>query len=177
MNQLDKIDQKVQTKVSGLTERIKALEENIVNIKNELSALKDFTKEKFILNTNQIQEQIKTQEDIIMSMIHKFDDQFLQEKTKILSEIEEIKSQYDVLKISFTVNEKNLLEKIKAMIESEIRLTVKGKEKEILMKLWIEELKEIINDFEKLKKAKPKEFMLQLNEITSIIDSFKRKIL
>ncbi|MHA1349294.1 MAG: hypothetical protein ACTSPZ_00490 [Promethearchaeota archaeon] len=50
-------------------------------------------------------------------------------------------------------------------------------ENEILMKIWISEFKEIIRDFEKLKKLKPKEFSVRLNEISETIDIFKQKIM
>ena len=62
------------------------------------------------------------------------------------------------------------------MIEAEMSEAVKNTEKEVLMKIWIKELKEIITDFEKLKKAKPKEFTIQLNEIADTISLFKEKL-
>ena len=45
------------------------------------------------------------------------------------------------------------------------------------MKIWISEFKAIINDFEKLKKLKPKEFSIRLNEISDTIEVFKQKLL
>ncbi len=90
--------------------------------------------------------------------------------------MENLKNNYDVLKVSFTVKEKTLLEKIKLFIETEMFNAVKGKEKEILMRLWIDELKTFSNDFQKLKKAHPKEFMLQLNEIAKTIEMFRHKL-
>jgi len=119
---------------------------------------------------------MKTQEEIIMSMIHKFDDQFIQDKNIIFSDLEDLKSQLDILKISFTVNEKTLLDKIKMIIENEMRLAVKDTEKEVLMKFWIDDLKGIIKDFEKLKKANPREFKMQIREISNTIDLFKQKL-
>jgi len=44
------------------------------------------------------------------------------------------------------------------------------------MKIWISEFKEILRDFEKLKKLKPKEFSVWLNEISDTIEIFKQKI-
>jgi hypothetical protein len=45
------------------------------------------------------------------------------------------------------------------------------------MKIWINEFKEIINNFEKLKKLKPKDFSVRLNEISDTIEVFKQRIL
>lgn len=109
-------------------------------------------------------------------MIHKFNEQFTMDKNRIKLELEEIKSQQDVLKISYTINEKQLLEKIQSMIYTEIRMVCQDKEKEILMNIWIDKLNEIVTDFEKLKKVNPKEFNLQINEISKTIELFKLKL-
>ncbi len=100
----------------------------------------------------------------------------MSEKSKTTTTLESLKAQYDVLKISYAVNEKSLLEKIKEIAQTEIIAAVKGKEIDVLMKLWIRELKDIITDFEKLKKMRPKELILQIDEITNIIDAFKQKL-
>jgi hypothetical protein len=65
---------------------------------------------------------------------------------------------------------------MRAEIAEEMRASVQGKEKEILMKLWIDELKEIIQDFDGLKKMKPNEFNLQVKEISETIRTFKREL-
>ena len=109
-------------------------------------------------------------------MIHKFDEKFMMDKNRIKSELEEIKSQQDVLKISYTINEKQLLEKIQSMIYTEIRMVCQDKEKEILMNIWIDKLNEIVTDFEKLKKVNPKEFNIQINEISKTIELFMLKL-
>jgi hypothetical protein len=44
------------------------------------------------------------------------------------------------------------------------------------MNLWIDELKGIINDFDKLKELNPKDLKIQINEITQLISSFKEKL-
>ena len=69
------------------------------------------------------------------------------------------------------------MDKINSSIITIVNKQVEGKENEILMKIWINELKDILGDFEKLKKLKPKEFSLQLNEISDTIDIFKQKII
>ena len=109
-------------------------------------------------------------------MIHKFDEQFTMDRNRIKSELEEIKSQQDVLKISYTIKEKQLSEKIQSMIYTEIRMVCQDKEKEILMNTWIDKLNEIVTDFEKLKKVNPKEFNIQINEISKTIELFKLKL-
>ena len=92
-------------------------------------------------------------------------------------DIENLKSQQDILKISYTINEKKFMDKVNSSIRTIINKQVEGKENEILMKIWISEFKEIIRDFEKLKKLKPKEFSVRLNEISDTIDIFKQKIM
>ena len=109
-------------------------------------------------------------------MIKKFDEQFTKDKRHINEELEILKGQQDVLKISYTVNEKQLLEKIGALIASEVRNACGDKEREILMNIWIKELKSIIADFEKLKKMHPQEFNITMNEIANTIEVFKQKI-
>ena len=109
-------------------------------------------------------------------MIKKLKEQFLEDKTQFIYDIESLKNEHDILKVSFIVKEKTLLEKIDLLIETAMNKAVKGKENEVLMRLWIDELKRISSDFQKLKKAHPKEFMLQLNEISKMIEMFRHKI-
>lgn len=205
MDESAKLDKKLSKQVSNNENQIKALDSNLKNLKSEMDnstkALKTeidrnnktlkteldtinkklteemgALKKAIELNQIQIQDQIKNQEEIITSMIKKFDEKFLRDKSKLNADIEELKNQQDVLKISFTFNEKQLLQKMQATINEDIKKAVKGKEKEVLMKFWIQDLKEIINDFEKLKKLHPKEFTLQLNEIANTIQVFKQKL-
>ena len=113
---------------------------------------------------------------LLQQLIKKFDEQFTKDKRHINEELETLKGQQDVLKISYTVNEKQLLEKIGAMISGEVRNACSDKEREILMNVWIKELKGIIHDFEKLKKVHPREFNLKMNEIADTIELFRQKI-
>ena len=110
-------------------------------------------------------------------MINKFNEELLQHKSSMKEDIESLKTQQDILKISYTINEKKFMDKINSSIRTIINKQVEGKENEILMKIWISEFKEIISDFEKLKKLKPKEFSVLLNEISDTIDIFKQKIM
>jgi Txe/YoeB family toxin of Txe-Axe toxin-antitoxin module len=111
-----------------------------------------------------------------MDMINRFNEELLKHKSTMSEDMEKLKTQQDVLRISYTINEKKLMDKINSSISEVISRRIEGKESEILMKIWINEFKEIIGDFEKLKKLKPKEFSLRLNEISDTIDIFKQKI-
>lgn len=59
--------------------------------------------------------------------------------------------------------------------KTSITNTILGKE--ILMNLWIDELKEIIDNLDKLKEINPKDLKLHINEISSTIESFKQKFI
>ena len=124
-----------------------------------------------------IEQTIKTQEEIIMDMINRFNEELLKHKTSMKGDMEKLKTQQDVLRISYTINEKKLMDKIDSSTAKVIKKHIEGKESEILMKIWIKEFKEILNDFDKLKKLKPKEFSVRLNEISDTIDVFKQKLL
>jgi len=123
-----------------------------------------------------IEETIKTQEEIIMDMIKKFNDEFYQHKTNVLGELEHLKNQQDVLKISYAVNENKLIEKIEKIVIRKVQDKIDGRENEILMKIWIEEFKNIIENFDTLKKMKADEFKIRLKEISDMIDLYKSKI-
>ncbi|NVM17059.1 MAG: hypothetical protein HWN80_05035 [Candidatus Lokiarchaeota archaeon] len=112
-----------------------------------------------------------------MDMINRFNEELLNHKISMKEDMEKIKTQQDVLRISYTINEKKLMDKISSSISEVINKRIEGKENEILMKIWINEFKEIINNFEKLKKLKPKEFSVRLNEISETIEVFKQRML
>ena len=162
---LQDVNQGFSSKLAEVSGKIKSLEEDRDKIRKTIST-----------NTENIKEQIKTQEDIIMSMIRKFDEQYMDHKNKISQDLDALKEEVDTLKISFTVNESKLLEKMRKNIAEEMRACVRGKESEILMKLWIDELTQIIKDFEKLKKMKPQEFTLQIQRISETIQAFKQEL-
>lgn len=170
-----KIDSvKANTKaIQKLTEQVSNLEGEMKFVKQEMTSIKS----DIFSSQERLEQTIRTQEDIIMSMINKFNEELLQHKSSMKEDIEILKTQQDVLKISYTINEKKFMDKVNSSISTIIKKQVEGKENEILMKIWISEFKEIIRDFEKLKKLKPKEFSLRLNEISDTIDIFKQKIL
>ncbi|MGQ4875947.1 MAG: hypothetical protein ACP6IY_17920 [Promethearchaeia archaeon] len=162
---LENSNKQNKDELSKLRKEISELKKNIENIN-----------ESFNLFQQKIQDLLKNQEKIILDILNKFKKQMKDDKTKIEAEIEKIKAEQDTLKISFTINENKLLDIIKLGIENEVKEAIKGKEYEILMKYWIDELKEIISNFDNLKKKKPKEFVIQLNEIADTIEIFKEKI-
>ena len=159
--------------IQNLFEQVSNLEGNMKFVKQEIISIKG----DIISSQERIEQTIRTQEEIIMDMINKFNEVLLQHKSSMKEDIESLKSQQDILKISYTINEKKFLDKVNSSISTIINKQVEGKENEILMKIWISEFKEIIHDFEKLKKLKPKEFSVRLNEISDTIDIFKQKIL
>ncbi len=155
-----------------LVEKDKGYEDRIANLRAEIDEIKT----QLVQNHQDIEDHIKTQEEIIVSLVNKFNDQSLSKFNQITAELEELKDQQDVLRISYTINEKKLMEKIKETVSEEIHKAVREKEKEILMNLWIRELREILSNFEKLKQAQPKEFLIQINQIADTIESFKKKL-
>jgi len=169
--QINKLEERINSSLippkefQNLLDQVNKLDYEVKNLKNDHNS-----------NQRRMEQTISTQEEIIMDMIKKFNDEFIQHRTNILQDFESLKTQQDVLKISYAVNEKKLLEKLKTVINDEIKNRIDGKESEILMKIWIEEFKDIIDNFEKLKKLKPKEFSVRLNEIANTIELFKQKI-
>jgi len=158
--------QNLMEQVSNLEGEMKFVKQEIITIKGDI-----------LSSQERIEQTIRTQEEIIIDMINKFNEELLQHKSSMKEDIEYLKSQQDILKISYTINEKKFMDKVNSSIRTIINKQVEGKENEILMKIWISEFKEIIRDFEKLKKLKPKEFSVRLNEISDTIDIFKRKIM
>ena len=159
--------------IQNLMEQVSNLEGEMKFVKQEMTSLRG----DLLSSQERIEQTIRTQEEIIMDMINKFNEELLQHKSSMKEDIEILKTQQDVLKISYTINEKKFMDKVNSSISRIINKQVEGKENEILMKIWISEFKEIIRDFEKLKKLKPKEFSVRLNEISDTIDIFKQKIM
>jgi hypothetical protein len=164
-----KLNTKINDIQKEMNQRINDLESQLTQENKEIKKVISNTEEK-------IEETIKVQEDIIMGMMHKFNEEFYNHKTIILKELEALKNEQDVLKISYTINENKLIEQIKSVVKAEFNNKIKGLEAELLMKLWIDDLKEIISNFENLKKVNPKEFTVQLREISDTITAFKQKI-
>ena len=165
VDQVDDLKENIESVNKKLVENVSLIHENIKKVEEEIA-----------INKDQNEETIRTQEDIIISMIHKFNDEFLMFKNKVIEELESVKEEIDIMKISFTINENQLVEKMKTTIREELKNIISGKEDELLMKLWINELKEILSNFENLKNLHPKEFNLQIEEIANTIEVFKQKL-
>jgi hypothetical protein len=172
MSKMDLVKSNNQA-IQNLMEQISNLEGEMKFVKQEMTSLRG----DLLSSQERIEQTIRTQEEIIMDMINKFNEELLQHKSSMKEDIEILKTQQDVLKISYTINEKKFMDKVNSSISRIINKQVEGKENEILMKIWISEFKEIIRDFEKLKKLRPKEFSVRLNEISDTIDIFKQKIM
>lgn len=164
-DKIGELDQTLKTLTTNVNEELKSLIDDHQNLQSKLN-----------ISQNNIQTQIDAKDEVLTDMIKKFDDQFTKDKRHITEELEVLKGQQDVLKISYTVNEKQLSEKIEAMITGEVRNACGDKEREILMNVWMKELKNLIHDFENLKKMHPREFNLKMNEIADTIEVFKHKI-
>lgn len=159
--------------IQSLSDWSNRVNDDIIYLKKEIEAIR----KDIMLSREQIEQTIKTQEEIIMDMIKTFNEELLNHKNSVLGDIQKLKTQQDVLKISNTVNDKKLEAKIKDMIDITLSQKIQGKENEILMKLWINDFKEIISNFEKLKVLNPKEFSIKLNEISEILDIYREKLL
>lgn len=164
-DRIGEFDQNIKTIANDIKDKVKSLSEDVQNLKSNLNISQD-----------NIQTQIDAKDEVLTDMIKKFDEQFTKDKRHINEELETLKGQQDILKISYTVNDKQLMEKIEAMISGEVRNACGDKEREILMNIWIKELKDIIHNFEKLKKIHPREFNIKMNEIADTIEVFKQKI-
>lgn len=195
VNKIDRIENQI-TDLKSIPKTVQELIEKVSRIIENLNLMKDLPREVLKQNERisilenevnklskenlyyreQIEEKIKIQEDIIMDMLKKFNEEFYKHKSEVVNDIETLKSQQDVLRISYTVNENKLVEKVKDLITEELKERIRGQESEILMKMWIDEFKDIIKNFEKLKKLKPKEFNLRLNELLKNMEVFKQKI-
>jgi hypothetical protein len=162
---VDKLEEKLNVQINNIENGIEALANDVQKLNKQVS----FTQKN-------LEERIKIQEEIIMDMIKTFDDKFMKDRERIEADLREVKTQQDVVKISYTVNEKMLLGKIRALINTELKDLTKDKEQELLLRMWINELKDIVSNFEKLKKVQPKEFIIQINEISETIDAFRHKL-
>jgi len=169
----DKIEEITLKDFQNLIDQVKNTETEVDFVKKEIILIKS----DILSSQERIEQTIRTQEEIIMDMINRFNDELLKHKSMMKEDMEKLKTQQDVLRISYTINEKKLMDKVDSAINKSIAKHLDGKESEILMKIWISEFKEIIENFEKLKKLKPKEFSVRLNEISDTIEVYKQKIL
>jgi hypothetical protein len=164
-DQIKLLEKKFQEQVNYLTERNIEVGEQLGNLTKEVST-----------NLEIIKDQIQNQKDENINFNNDINELIKKKTFKIDSELKDIKGQQDVLKVSFDVLEKKILDEAKSMIYSEVRMACKDREDEILMNMWIDELKQIIDDFDKLKEINPKDLRVQIDEISNIISVFKEKL-
>ena len=125
----------------------------------------------------QIKEEFETKDLVLRDVEKKHNEDNENFRNQIKPVLENLKSQQDLVKITMDVMKKQIFESAKEWISDGVKAATKNKEKEILMNVWIDEMKEIINNIDKLKKMPPKDVKLQLNEISSTIESFKQKFI
>jgi len=165
------VDGRFKSFEQKFNDRMEAVE---VSINSLLERIKEVSEDLF----SKIQT-IKEEFDIKDTVLRDIEKRHNEENTKFQNQLkpvlENLKSQQDVTKMKMDMIKKQLYESAKEWISNEMKTAIREKEKEILMNVWIDEMKEIINNVEQLKKMNPKELKLQLNEISSTIESFKQK--
>ncbi|MFW9942298.1 MAG: hypothetical protein ACFFFT_14765 [Candidatus Thorarchaeota archaeon] len=157
----------------NLNDQILNVEDKIKIIINSIKAVND----DFSLKFQKMKEEFDTKEEVLRDMLKKFEEDSIEFKNTLQPELEDIKSQQDLVKITVDVLKKQIFESAKEWINDEIKLACKNKEREILMNLWIDELKEVIENFDKLKQTNPKELKIHINEISNTIDSFRQRFI
>lgn len=167
------VDGRFKTFEQKINENITHIDEKISSIIERMAQLR----EDFSNQMTQIKEEFETKEIVLRDIEKKHNEDNEKFRNQLKPVLEELRSQQDLVKITLDVLKKQIYESAKEWISNEIKTAVKNKEREILMNIWIDEMKEIINNVDKMKKMPPKEIKLQLNEISSTIDSFKQKFI
>jgi len=152
--------------IDSIENRIRAIGDNLKAVSDDLS-----------IKIQQFKEGFETKEEVLRDMFKKFESENIEFHESLKPILENLKSQQDLVKISMDVLKKQIYESAKEWISEEIKLACKNKEKEILMNLWIDEMKDIINNLDKLKETNPKDFKIHINEIYATIESFKQKFM
>ncbi|MFX1454883.1 MAG: hypothetical protein ACFFDB_05860 [Promethearchaeota archaeon] len=148
----------IEDDIKSLLKRIKEMNEGLLN------------------KIQNIKEEFDVKDTVLRDIEKKHNEENTKFQNQIKPILENIKSQQDLTEMKMDMLEKQIFENAKEWISNEMQTAVKNKEKEILMNLWISELKEIIENIDQLKRMNPKELKLQLNEIASTIESFKQKL-
>lgn len=167
------VDGRFKTFEQKINENITHIDEKVSSIIERMTQLR----EDFSNKMTQIKEEFETKELVLREIEKKHNEDNEKFRNQLQPVIEELRSQQDLVKITLDVLKKQIYESAKEWISNEMKTAVKNKEREILLNIWIEEMKEIINDVDKMKKMPPKEIKLQLNEIASTIESFKQKFI
>jgi len=158
----------------------KNLKDQILNVEEKIKIIIDSIKavnDDFSLKFQRLIEEFDIKEEVLRDMLKKFEEESIEFKNSLKPELEDLKSQQDLVKITVDVLKKQIFESAKEWIHDEIKLACKNKEREILMNLWIDELKEVIGDLDKLKETNPKELKIHINEISTTIESFRQRFI
>ena len=169
-------DQKLEEQVDTLNQK---LDKNFANFEDSITKIEESIEamnKNISLNFDNFETEIKTQAEINVSIRDELNAKMNKTISRIDTELEEIKSQQDIAKISKGSLEKQMIEKAQSMISTEVRMACKHKEEEILMNVWLDELKDIIKNVDKLKAKDPKDIKLQINEIAKTIEVFREKL-
>jgi DNA repair exonuclease SbcCD ATPase subunit len=156
-----------------LTENFNSLNSELENKIKEVNRKLD----QLSARINNYKEGFDTKEEVLRDLVKKINEENRAFKSNLEPMLEHLKSEQDLVKISMDVLKNQIQESAKEWIDNEIKLACKNKEKEILMNLWIDELKEIIGNIDNLKELHPKELKLHINEISSTIESFRQKFM
>lgn len=154
--------------------------DNIVRIEDKISSIFERMtelREDFSNEMKLSKEEFDTKDLVLRDIEKKHNEDNEKFRNQLKPVIEGLKSQQDLVKITLDVLKKQIYESAKEWISNEMKKAVKNKEREILMNIWIKEMKEIINNVNKMKKMPPKDIKLQLEEISSTIESFKKKFI
>lgn len=167
------VDGRFKTFERKVSENITRIEDKINSVLERMAELReDFSNE---MKRNK--EEFDTKDLVLRDIEEKHNDDNEKFRNQLKPVLEELKSQQDLVKITLDVLKKQIYDSAKEWISNEMKAAVKNKEREILMNIWIKEMKEIIGNVDKMKKMPPKEIKLQLDEISSTIESFKQKFI
>ena len=122
-----------------------------------------------------MKDEFNTKEEVLRDIFKKFALETEEYKNNLKPTLESLKSQADLVKITVDVLKKQILESAKEMINQEVKLILKNKEREVLMNVWIDELKDIIKNLDKLKETNPKDLKIHIKEISTTIESLRQK--
>lgn len=165
------VDERFKSFEEKFNERVGVIEQKINAIIEKMKEMSEDLSDKM----QNIKEEFETKDLVLRDIEQKHNEENLNFQNQLKPVLENLKSQQDLAKITMDVMKKQIYESAKGWITAEMNKATKNKEREILMNVWIDEIREIISDVDKLKNMNPKELKLQLNEISSTIESFKQK--
>ncbi len=145
---MDLINQKIKQGTNLINTQISKISTNINSISNDYNTFKKETSQ----NIKENKTEFKTKVDVLS-----------------------LKDRQDTIKITLDLFKKEINKNVIEWTNKEINTATKDKEREILMNLWLEELKEITDNLEEFKNMPAKDFKISVKEILLTIESFQRK--